>query len=57
MAGWRENKIVGITAGAIFILALLFMIQNAMRLFLKKSELSESEKRGIAPAEEIAPRR
>lgn len=57
MTDWRQNKVVGIVAGAIFVLALIFVIQNAMRLFQKKTELTESEKRGIAPAEEIAPRR
>jgi hypothetical protein len=55
MASWKENKVVGIIAGIVFVISLIFVIRGLMTLFPKRAETDAGKV--IPPAEQLVPKR
>ena len=53
MTNWKENKAVGVAAAAVFILAMIFTLKGLIGARPAQSKLTEAEKKGITPAEEM----
>ena len=57
MASWKENKVVGIAAGVIFILAMIFTLRGLIVSRQGQEKLTGAGKEVVAPAEAILPKK
>ena len=53
MGSWKENKVVGVAAGVVFILAMIFTLRGIIGSRPAQPKLTEAGKKVIPPAEEI----
>ena len=51
MASWKENKVVGIAAGVIFILAMIFTLRGLIAARQGEEKLTGAGKEVVSPAE------
>jgi len=52
MGSWKENKVVGVAAGVVFILAMIFTLRGIIGSRPAQPKLTEAGKKVIPPAEE-----
>ena len=53
MADWKENKIVGIVAGVVFVLCLIIVIKVVMGMRPEQVPLAVEQMRSIEPQAKI----
>ena len=57
MASWKENKVVGIAAGGVFILAMIFTLRGLIASRQGQEKFTGAGKEVVAPAEAILPKK
>lgn len=53
MASWKENKVVGIVAGVVFVLCLIVVIKVVMGMRTKQVPSAVEQMRSVEPQAEI----